>query len=145
MYTRDSPIGLGSIRATLVHLAATEWNYANRLAGIDYGPGDNPFTVDRFPGLVPLASAWREQSETTRGALVRMGDATRRIEYLSRSFSPPMRTETTAGGIAGQLLFHEVHHRAQVMAMLRQAGVSAKNLDYSRLMWKRTPIVHRGG
>jgi len=138
VYIRDFPIGLGSIRATLVHLAATEWNYANRLVGIDYGPGDNPFTVDRFPGLAPLANAWREQSETTRGALVRMGDATRRIEYLSRSFSPPVRTETTAGGIAGQLLFHEVHHRAQVMAMLRQAGVRAENLDYSRLMWTRT-------
>ena len=144
VYPRDFPIGLGSIRATLVHLAAAEWNYANRLAGIDYGPGDNPFTVDRFPDLAPLASAWREQSETTRRGLARIGDATRRIEYLSRSFSPPVRTETTAGGIAGQLLFHEVHHRAQVMAMLRQAGVSAENLDYSRLMWKRAPIADSG-
>ena len=51
-----------------------------------------------------------------------------------------MRTRTTAEGIAGQLLFHEVHHRAQVMAMLRQAGVAAENLDYSGLVWERTPI-----
>ena len=51
-----------------------------------------------------------------------------------------MRVGATAGGIAGQLLFHEVHHRAQVMAMLRQAGVAAENLDYSVLMWERTAV-----
>jgi uncharacterized damage-inducible protein DinB len=58
---------------------------------------------------------------------------------VSRNFTPPRRTRTTAGGIAGQLLFHEVHHRAQVMTMLRLAGVPAQNLDYSRLVWERTP------
>ena len=52
----------------------------------------------------------------------------------------PMRIRTTAGGIAGQLMFHEVHHRAQVMAMLRQVGVAAENLDYSVLQFERTPV-----
>ncbi|MGQ0549944.1 MAG: DinB family protein [Armatimonadota bacterium] len=28
------------------------------------------------------------------------------------------------------MLLHEVHHRAQAMAMLRQLGVEAQNLDY---------------
>ena len=51
-----------------------------------------------------------------------------------------MRTRTATRGIAGQLLFHEVHHRAQVMAMLRQADVAAENLDYWVLVWERTPI-----
>jgi uncharacterized damage-inducible protein DinB len=51
-----------------------------------------------------------------------------------------MRVRATAGGIAGQMLFHEVHHRAQVMAMLRQVGVAAENLDYSVLIWDRIPI-----
>jgi uncharacterized damage-inducible protein DinB len=139
-YTQDFPLGLGSIRATLVHVAALEWNYAHRLAGEDYVPGDNPFTVQRFAEVETLARAWRAQSETTRGVLAGMGDPSRRVVYVSRSFDPPMRTETTAGGIAGQLLFHEVHHRAQAMAMLRQAGTSAENLDYSRLVWKRTPV-----
>jgi len=140
VYLRVLPIGLGTMRGTLVHLAATEWSYAARLAGVDYGPGDNPFSVDRFPTLDTLAPAWHRQSQTTRAVLSRMGDATRRIQYISRSFDPPVRTETTAGGIAGQLLFHEVHHRAQVMAMLRQSGVRAENLDYSRMVWKRTPV-----
>jgi hypothetical protein len=74
-----------------------------------------------------------------RQALGRINDPVRSIEWVSRLFVPPMRTRAT-GGIAGQLLFHEVHHRAQVMAMLRQAGVAAENLDYSVLVWERTSI-----
>jgi uncharacterized damage-inducible protein DinB len=140
-YTRSFAIGLGSMRATLLHMAATEWGYARRLRGVDYGPGDNPFTVERYPEYEAFAAAWDRQAPVTREALTNVGDPARPVEYVSRSFTPPMRTRTTAGGIAGQLLFHEVHHRAQVMAMLRQVGVAAENLDYSRLMWERTPIT----
>jgi uncharacterized damage-inducible protein DinB len=43
---------------------------------------------------------------------------------------------TTAGGAATQLLFHEVHHRAQVMAMLRHVGTPLQGLDYSLLRWQ---------
>jgi uncharacterized damage-inducible protein DinB len=47
---------------------------------------------------------------------------------------------TTAGGIATQIVVHEVHHRAQVMAMLRQFGIPAQNLDYSVLKFERTEL-----
>jgi uncharacterized damage-inducible protein DinB len=141
VYARRFPIGPGSIQATLVHIAATEWSYTQRLTARDYVPADNPFTVDRYPDLQSFTTAWEHQGPITRGALDRIDDPTQRIEYVSRSFTPPMRTRTTAGGIAGQLLFHEIHHRAQVMAMLRQVGVAAENLDYSRLVWERTPIA----
>jgi uncharacterized damage-inducible protein DinB len=36
-----------------------------------------------------------------------------------------------------QLFLHEVHHRAQAMAILRQLGVEAQNLDYSIFMFTR--------
>ncbi len=140
VYIQAFPIGLGSIQATLVHVVATEWAYVQRLTGRDYGPGDTPFTIDRYPSFEALATAWDDHASVTRDAL-RIDDPSLPIEYVSRSFAPPMRTRTTAGGIAGQLLFHEVHHRAQVMTMLRQAGVQAENLDYSRLMWERTPLA----
>lgn len=58
-----------------------------------------------------------------------------------RSLRASIRVRTVAGGIAGQLLFHEIHHRLQVMPMLRQAGVAAENLDYSLLMEERTPLA----
>ncbi len=141
VYTQTFPIGLGSIRATLVHTAGAEWGYAQRLAGKDYGAQDNPFTVERHPEYDAFAAAWERQAPATRETLSRLGDPGRHIEYVARAFKPPVRIRTTAGGIAGQLLFHEVHHRAQVMAMLRQVGVKAENLDYSVLMFERTPLA----
>jgi len=134
-------IGLGSIRTTLAHMAAMEWSYAQRLAGNDYGPEDNPFGGDRYPDVEALLDAWERQAPTVREVLCTAGAADREVVYVSRSFVPPMRTRTTVGGIAGQLLFHEVHHRAQVTAMLRQVGVAAENLDYSRLNWQRVPVA----
>jgi uncharacterized damage-inducible protein DinB len=50
------------------------------------------------------------------------------------------RVSATAGDLVTQLLFHEVHHRAQAMAMLRLQGIEAQNLDYSGLMFKRTEV-----
>lgn len=35
------------------------------------------------------------------------------------------------------MLLHEVHHRAQAMAMLRELGVSAQNVDYARCVVRR--------
>ncbi len=139
LYTRAYPFGLGSIRTTLVHVADVEWGYVQRLTGRDYTREDSPFTEARYPTLSPFAAAWRAEQPVTRAALAGIDDASRAIEYVSRNFTPPRRTRTTAGGIAGQLLFHDVHHRAQVMTMLRLAGVPIQDLDYSRLVWERTP------
>jgi uncharacterized damage-inducible protein DinB len=141
VYTQTFPIGLGSIRATLVHTAASEWAYTQRLGGKDYLPPDNPFSVERHPEFEAFAAAWERQAPATRETLSRLGDPMRPVAYVARTFTPPIRIRTTAGGIAGQLLFHEVHHRAQVMAMLRQVGVKAENLDYSVLMFERTPLA----
>ncbi|MDR7447369.1 MAG: DinB family protein, partial [Armatimonadota bacterium] len=53
--------------------------------------------------------------------------------YVSTFGGRKRRYRTTAAGVALQLLFHEVHHRAQVRFMLRQLGFDATNLDYSVL------------
>jgi uncharacterized damage-inducible protein DinB len=140
VYTQTFPIGLGSIRATLVHTAAAEFGYTQRIAGKNYAPKDNPFGVERYPEFEAFAAAWDRQAPATRESLSRLGDPARPIAYEGRYFNPPVRVRTTAGGIAGQLLFHEVHHRAQVMAMLRQVGVKAENLDYSVLIYEHTPL-----
>jgi uncharacterized damage-inducible protein DinB len=141
VYTRQFGIGLGSIRATLVHTAAAEWAYVERLAGRDVSLGESPFTVERQPEYEPFAEAWTRRARVTRQALSDLlGDPARAVEWTSHLGPKPMRVRATAGGIAGQMLFHEVHHRAQVMAMLRQVGVAAENLDYSVLIWDRIPI-----
>jgi uncharacterized damage-inducible protein DinB len=84
-------------------------------------------------------AAWSGLTPRTRSALADLGDGSRRIEYVQRNVDPPRRIRATAGGVAAQLFFHEVHHRAQVMAMLRQLGVAAENLDYNALMFERIP------
>lgn len=139
VYTRSFPIGLGTIRATLVHIAAAEVAYVRRLSGKDIPQAESPFTVERQPEFAPFVKAWMQQAPVTRETLANLGDPTRVVEFMGR-IPKPARIRATAGGIAGQVLFHEVHHRAQVMAMLRQSGAAAENLDYSVLMWERTPL-----
>ncbi len=51
----------------------------------------------------------------------------------------PVRLTAAKGDIAVQLLLHDVHHRAQAMAMLRQLGVDAQNLDYIRFRQRVEP------
>jgi uncharacterized damage-inducible protein DinB len=140
VYTRTFPIGLGSIRATFVHTAGAEWAYVQRLGGRSVSPADSPFTVELQPDFDPFVAAWDRQAPVTRRVLADLGDPRRPVEFVSQMGPKPSRVRTTAGGVAGQLLMHEVHHQAQVMAMLRQTGVAAENLDYSVLMWERTPL-----
>jgi len=74
-------------------------------------------------------------------ALADLGDPNRSTDMLVRDLTPPIRLRLTAGGLAGQILFHEIHHRAQVMAMLHQAGIAAQNLDYTLLMVERIALT----
>ena len=140
VYTRAFPFGMGSIRATLVHTAGAQWSYTQRLTGKDPAPANNPFTKEKLPEFEPFAAAWDRLNPDTRRALAGLTDTGRTIEWVRQTPAPAMRMRTTAGGVASQLLFHEVHHRAQVMAMLRQVGVAAENLDYSVLMFERSPV-----
>jgi uncharacterized damage-inducible protein DinB len=98
---------------------------------------DHPFWQYYKTDFAPLEAAWRELVEDTRRTLRRITDWSKPVEYLP---NPKVRVRTITGGIAGQLLFHEIHHRAQAMAMLRMLGVPAENLDYSILMVERTQL-----
>ncbi|MDR5695561.1 MAG: DinB family protein [Armatimonadota bacterium] len=138
-YTRSFPFGLGSIRATLLHMASAEFAYAHRIVGEPVPPPqERPFTEDRLPDPASLWKAWRDQAEKTRRVLADIQDWSRSIEYKTQTEGGKVVTvRTTAGGIAAQLVCHEVHHRAQVMAMLKHMGIKAENLDYSFLMFER--------
>ena len=59
------------------------------------------------------------------------------IEYRVARLDKTIVVTATTGDIATQLCFHEIHHRAQAMAMLRQLGIAAENLDYSLFMYRR--------
>jgi len=144
-YAQTFSVGRGSIRATLLHVAGAEWGYVEALTRGEVTARElrqgNPFTVERLPELEPLVAAWDRQRPITRQALAELGEPDRPTAMVARDMTPPMRFQLTVGGIAGQILFHEIHHRAQVMAMLRQAGLAAENLDYSVLMAQRIPLA----
>ncbi|HLE77811.1 MAG TPA: DinB family protein [bacterium] len=141
-YAREFPMGLKTLRATMVEIASGEWVYTRRLSGEDMPPPeDRPFTRFAHTGFADLEPVWQRETERTAGALREIADWTAPVEYVVRPADrPAIRVQTTTGGIAAQLLFHEVHHRAQAMAMLRQLGIAAQNLDFSVFMFHRTDL-----
>lgn len=133
-YAREFPIGHRSVRDTLVHVASGEWGYVRRLRGEPVPPlSERPFARFHREPFPPFARAWGEQAEETRAVLREIPDWSAPVEYVSTAWGRARRYRTDAAGIATQLLLHEVHHRAQVMFMLRQMGFPAENLDYSVL------------
>lgn len=140
-YVQTFPFGLGSIRRTLLHVAAAEWAYVERLGGRDFPLSESPFTPERLPELEPFVRAWEAQAARTGTALRTLGDPARPVEFISLAGPAPVRARAPAGEIVLHMALHEVHHRAQVMAMLRQCGVRAENIDYSFLAFTRTPLA----
>jgi len=135
-YTRKFPFGHETIRATLVHVADVEWWYTSMLQGAAAPPERSPFRRFSRTGAGPLEEAWGELAHRTLRTLRGEADWSRTIEdrWTTKRWKRGVRT--TAGSVATQLLFHEVHHRAQVMVMLRQLGTPLQGLDYSLLKWE---------
>ncbi|HEY3248683.1 MAG TPA: DinB family protein [bacterium] len=141
-YTQEFPLGLKTMRKTMVEIASGEWTYTRRLRGEELPPvDDRPFHRFEDTDFAALEPVWREETEQTGRMLREITDWTTPVEYLVRvPDRPVIRIQTTTGGIAAQMLFHEIHHRAQAMAMLRQLGIPAQNLDYSLFMYHRTEL-----
>lgn len=137
-YDREFPYALKTIHATLVHTAAAEWIYGKRVHGQPVAIGEAPFTGEKMKSFGEVEAGWGRLVLETRKWLEETGDWDTQLEYrIAPPNAPAVRIRTTKGGIASQLLFHEVHHRSQVMSMLKQLGVAAQNLDYGQLMFDR--------
>lgn len=140
-YTQEFPFGRKTIRTTVVEIPLAEWSYGTRISGdavpasIEQHPFNRFFSTD----FAALESAWTELESRTRRILREERDWTRTLEWRTTA-TPPVQVRTTSGGVAIQMMNHEVHHRAQAMAMLRQLGIAAQNVDYSILMFQRKEI-----
>ncbi len=140
-YTRQFPFGLGTLRATLVEIARVELFYRMRMRGepLPALPLQETFPISETnqPTFAELAETWTEQSKETRSALAQTTDWNapmhRRVEEGGKTVVYTLRK----GEIATQMLLHEVHHRAQAMAMLRQLGVPAQDVDYAGFVVRR--------
>ena len=137
-YTQEFPFGLHTLRATMVEIAGGEWIYARRLRGESIPPeAEWPISEERLPTFADLEPVWRDQAPRTRALLAEITDWDRVIEYRTARLDKTIVVTATTGDIATQLCFHEIHHRAQAMATLRQLGIAAENLDYSLFMYRR--------
>lgn len=133
-YTREFPFAHRTLRATMIELAMTELWLVMRLRE---NPMPIPFrwsqmtineqTHDTFP---KLEAAWRDQTPRTRATLAGITDGEAVVQTVLQGTRQRSTLRATKGDIATQLLLHEVHHRAQAMAMLRHLGVAAEDLDY---------------
>jgi uncharacterized damage-inducible protein DinB len=133
-YTREFPFAHRTLRATMIELAMTELWLCMRLWE---EPMPKPFRWQELPinetvhdTFPKLETAWREQAPRTRATLATMTDWDKTFKTVMTGRKNVVTLTTTRRDIATQLLLHEVHHRAQAMAMLRQLGVEAQDLDY---------------
>jgi uncharacterized damage-inducible protein DinB len=145
-YHHRCAIGLKTLAATLTHIMISEWYYIERLAGRPVPPYDQwPIQYENPPATFEAVERiWREQAKQTRAAIAAERDWNRRITWTSHPNEQGKRFQitVTAGDLVAQLALHEVHHRAQVMAMLRElpGGRPLEDLDYNALMYERREI-----
>jgi uncharacterized damage-inducible protein DinB len=138
-YTQAFPFGLYTLRATLIEIARSEEIYGRWLREEPIPPlNDNyPISEVRQPTFADLQKVWKPLAEKTRATLAGITDWDRAVtRQIERSDKVIISTATKVA-VATQLLLHEVHHRAQTMALLRQLGVEAQNLDYIVFAAKR--------
>ena len=146
-YTRAFPIGLSTIASTLTHLMISEWYYIERLQSRIVPPyAQWPIHYETPPAFAIVESTWREQMARIRDIIAAETDWSHRLAFDSFPNEQGKRfhVSMTAGDLIAQLSLHEVHHRAQLMAMLRLMGDGVKplsDIDYGALIFERTPIA----
>jgi len=134
-YVQPFPFGLRTLQATMIEIAGTELYHAMRIRGERF---PEPYDWERWsisqatcPAFADLEAAWRWQMPQTRATLAAITEPARVMETRLVLPDGGVRVLTAAqGDLAAQVLLHEVHHRAQAMAMLRQFGIAAQDLDF---------------
>lgn len=144
-YSHESSVGLKTFGTTLTHMMIVEWAYMQRILQRPIPPYDQwPIQDEKPPAFDVIEKTWREQAAETRRTLQAVRDWDREFDYTSTSRENKKTLITvSASDVFTQMVLHEVHHRAQVMAMLRESGGGKplENLDYGYLMYKRREVA----
>lgn len=137
-YLREPAPGQRSIAQTLTHVMICEWYYVQRIEGREVPPYDEwPIQDERPPAFAVLEPAWNEQAARTRETLHAIRDWGRKLEYHVDDAGRSMVIGASIADIFTQLVLHEVHHRGQVISMLRRLGVDVEDIDYNTLMYEK--------
>jgi uncharacterized damage-inducible protein DinB len=117
---REFDIGLRSVRATVDHIVFNMEVWSDLMAGdavqIDMGTRAEDRTVAAL--LERLDKAAAKLAIIARDVASRSAWDERWLDVLDQ---PP--TEKTYGGAIAHVITHSMHHRAQVLFMLRELGV----------------------
>lgn len=137
-FTQQFPFGLHTLSNTLAHIAGAEWGYWRRLTG-QPAPTREEWIIDdeALPPFAEVETVWMRQAARTRSAIAEMADWEKEFEYRTTVDGRPIIVTVSPEDIFTQLVLHEVHHRAQAMAMLRQFGIASQDLDYNYMTYKR--------
>lgn len=141
-WKRHFDFGLGTIASTLTHLMISEWYYLERLHGREVPPYSTwPIRYDDPPAFEAVERSWRSQQLAVRESIAAERSWARPISWLSfpDDAGRRFRIDVSPSDLITQLVLHEMHHRAQLMVMLRQLGHPLADLDFNALMFKRTP------
>ncbi|MFO0942469.1 MAG: DinB family protein [Pirellulales bacterium] len=125
----DFSMGVGSIHKTLAHLRdAEKWWLGNWNEASEVFP---KYSSDE--SLAGLRSSWQEIAERRNSFIANLDEASANRVVLAN----PGRIKITVRVIDSivQLCCHGTHHRAQIVNMLRQSGVTAPGIDY--IVWSR--------
>jgi uncharacterized damage-inducible protein DinB len=139
-YAQQFAIGLGSLARTLTHTLISEWYYVQRIRRREVPPYEQwPIRDESPPAFSTLESEWAKQADDTRAAIREIDDWDAPLEYrVTADDGRRMIVTASPAEIFAQLAFHEVHHRAQAMSMLRQLGSPiGEDLDFNTLMYGR--------
>ena len=145
-YRRELPIGVKSIALTLAHIMISEWYYLQRLRNIPVPAYALwPIKYESPPAFGTIESVWRAQAVDVQAYIASEHDWARPIAWESFPDEQGQRShlQTTASGQMTQLVLHEVHHRAQLMAMIRLLGEGVpplEDLDFNAMMFERRPL-----
>jgi len=143
-FNRTFEIGLGRFDVILTHIWISEWYYVERMKQSDIPSySDWPVKYEKPPELDAIVHGWSEQAKATRAFITAPHDWDKPFTYTTAP--EPGETQqivaVTFNELFTQLAFHEIHHRSQLMAMLRQCGKPVGEVDFNMLMYERTPVA----
>lgn len=137
-YLQQFSIGLNSVGRTLTHTMICEWAYIQRMQGFDLPPYETwPIQDEKPPPFSVIEETWTKQAVDTRAAVEAVSDWDANIEYPTDRDGRRQIVTASKFDIVTQLAFHELHHRAQVMYMLRELGRPVEDLDFNAMMYTR--------
>lgn len=138
-FTKHVAGSYGSIRNTMVHMLSAEWGWLERCGGAARGPALN---AQDYPTATSLFDRWHDVEARVREFLSTLHDEdlARRVEFAIGSGA---RQSMALGQLLHHAAIHGVHHRGQVVLLLRTLGQVPGNFDiliyYAQRKWpKRT-------